>query len=128
MVQSVITLNGTPENIFVKNIANEANGGAVYCEACNMTMMGNNTFEQNGILNLVSNGGAVSVISKGRLHFKPGKTIFLRNKAYQGGAILTIFTSITCDAGAVIIIDGNMAYQNGGGNIPSEFRCTSREV
>ncbi len=39
MFQSVITLNGTPENIFVRNIGNKNTGGAVECDTCNITMM-----------------------------------------------------------------------------------------
>ncbi len=56
-----------------ETFANMNSGGAVYCEACNITMMGNNTFEQNGLLRLglPTLGGAVSIF-RGRLHFKPG--------------------------------------------------------
>ncbi len=115
VIQSVITLNGTPENIFVRNIANEHNGGAVACELCNFTMMGNNTFEQNGLLGLPSKGGAVGILN-GRLQFKPGNTLFLRNEGNKGGAIVTISKlAIMCDAGAIIVMEGNKADYGGGG-------------
>ena len=42
-------------------------------------------------------------------------TLFLRNEANKGGAIHTISKSIMCDAGAIIVLEGNKAYQNGGG-------------
>ncbi len=74
--QSAITLNGSPENVFVRHIGKKNTGGAIECDTCNITMMGNNTFEQNGLAVLPTHGGAVSVLG-GILHFKSGKTLFL---------------------------------------------------
>ncbi len=91
-------------------------GGAVACEFCNITMLGNNTFEQNGLSGLPTYGGAVSVLN-GRIQFKPGNTLFLRNEGNRGGAIIATISklAIMCDDGAIIVLEGNKADSGGGG-------------
>ncbi len=84
-------------------------GGAVVCEVCNITMLGNNILEQNGLLGVIT---CISVcVFGGRLQFIPGITLFLRNEAEKGGP------PFQNHDGATIVLERNKADYGGVGEL-----------
>ena len=118
ITNGIIILKGFPKNVFTRNrvVSAEApNGGAIFCDNCTITLMGNNTFESNGELNsrVQSFGGAMSVQSS-ELIFMSGNTVFTNNEAFWGGALEIFLSEMSCKGIATVTFKGNTAVQGGG--------------
>lgn len=112
----IIILNSS---VFVDNLAQEGNGGAINCDGCMLKLHGKNTFAKNHAItqdkdSMFSTGGALYIVF-GILGIED-EAIFSHNKAREGGAVYVTASSMITHVDI-------MAFENNSEGALAIIRC-----